>query len=112
MARHQHTFAVLDDAPPQAHPQPNRLQLLERRLERVERLLERHAEVWLTTRQAMDLIPCKSLKATYAWLASRGIKRAGDGTLAKSDILRVKRQPRARRVMAAASVRNLRKARG
>lgn len=111
MARQHAAPQVLDHPTPAAYAQPNRLQLLERRLERVERLLERSGDVWLRPIDAQKLIPCTSLKSTYEWFRSHGIVRASDGTVLRSDLLKAKQRQRTRRVMAPASLANLRKAR-
>jgi hypothetical protein len=67
--------------------------------------------LYLSTRDCQAFIPCKSLKATYQWLRSHGIPRRGNGSVDRRDIQReldrMKRKPR--RVMAAASLANLRR---
>ena len=65
--------------------------------------------VWLKPVEAQAFIPCKSLKATYEWFRRHGIKRRSNGTVARRDLERELNRPRKRRVMAAASLANLRR---
>lgn len=75
----------------------------------------RHADefdfrgAWLTSRQAQRYVCCKSLNSWYVYRLRHGIIPRANGSVAKADLDRVLRQRKPRRVMAAASLANLRK---
>lgn len=51
--------------------------------------------VWITTREAQDVIGSKTLVGTYTWLRRHGIVRRQNGTVSRLDILReLKRKSR------------------
>lgn len=66
---------------------------------------------WLTTRDCVIFIPCKTLGGAYAWLKRHGIRRRSNGSVAKRDLERVLNQPRRRRRMVPAQLDNLRQRR-
>lgn len=64
---------------------------------------------WFSPAQAARYIPCKTVKAFYEWKRRKGLIARNNGSVAKADIDRILRKRRVRRVMAAASLANLRK---
>jgi hypothetical protein len=69
------------------------------------------APLYLTSRQAMRFIPCKSLKAVTEWIRRHRVIRCADGTICRRDIERVKRQPKRPHRIHPNSLANLRKRR-
>lgn len=65
--------------------------------------------LWLTTEEARRFLRRPTVKATYEWLRRHRIVRRNDGTISRLDLQRAGKQPRKKRVMAAASLLNLRK---
>lgn len=64
---------------------------------------------WFSTREAAAYVPCKSLNAFRMWRNRHGIIPRNNGSVAKADLDRVLKQRKPRRVMAAASLANLRR---
>lgn len=64
---------------------------------------------WFSAKEAQLYIPCKSIKSWYVWRLRHGIIPRANGSVAKADLDRVLRRRKPRRVMAAASLANLRK---
>lgn len=64
---------------------------------------------WFSSREAAAYIPCRSLNAWYVWRSRHGIIPRANGSVAKADLDRVLNRRKPRRVMAAASLVNLRK---
>jgi len=64
---------------------------------------------WFDSRTAAAYIPCKSVKGFYEWCRRHFIVRRSNGSVAKADLDRALKAKRAKRVMAAASLANLRK---
>jgi len=73
-----------------------------------------HVGPWLSPRQALTYIPCKSLGALRKWCQRHGIVRGFGHSIAKADIDRIRkeRRRRVRRPMHANSLRNLRRVAG
>lgn len=65
---------------------------------------------WFDARTAAAYIPCKSLKAWYAWRRRHGIIARNNGSVSKADLDRELKRRKPRRVMHPASLANLRKA--
>lgn len=64
---------------------------------------------WFSSREAAAYIPCKSVNAFYMWRRYHGVIPRANGSVAKADLDRVLNRRKARRVMAVASLANLRK---
>ena len=64
---------------------------------------------WFTSREAAAYVGSQSLKGFYEWCRRHAIVRRGNRTIAKADLDRVLKARRPARVMAAASLANLRK---
>lgn len=62
---------------------------------------------WFDAKTAAAYIPCKTVKAWYAWRRRHGIIARANGSVAKADLDRVLRRRKPRRVMHAASLANL-----
>lgn len=67
--------------------------------------------VWLTTTGVAAFVPCASVEAARQWIKRHGIRRRNNGTVARRDVERELARRKPRRVMAAASLSNLRNAR-
>ncbi len=65
---------------------------------------------WFDATTAAAYVPCKTVKAWYAWRRRHGIIARNNGSVAKADLDRVLRRRKPRRVMHPASLANLRKA--
>ena len=63
---------------------------------------------WFTARTAAAYVPCRSVKAWYIWRKRHGIIPRANGSVAKADLDRVLRLRRPKKVMAKASLANLR----
>jgi hypothetical protein len=66
---------------------------------------------WFDAKTAAAYIPCKTVKAWYEWRKSHGIIPRNNGSVAKADLDRALRQRKPQRVMAKASLDNLKKRR-
>lgn len=64
---------------------------------------------WFSAAEAAAYVPCKTVKAWYEWRRRHGIVPRANGSVAKADLDRVLRRRKVRRVMAAASLANLRR---
>ena len=64
---------------------------------------------WFSAKEAQHYVPCKSLGAWYAWRCRHGIVARANGSVAKADLDRILNRRKPKRVMAAASLANLRK---
>lgn len=64
---------------------------------------------WFSSREAQRYVCCKSLKSWYVWRSRHGIIPRANGSVAKADLDRVLNTRKRRRVMAPASLANLRK---
>ncbi len=64
---------------------------------------------WFNAKTAAAYIPCASVKAWYEWRKSHGIIPRNNGSVAKADLDRALRLRKPRRLMAKASLDNLRK---
>jgi hypothetical protein len=64
---------------------------------------------WFSPREGQLYVCCKSVKAFYEWRRRHGIIARANGSVAKRDLDRVLARRKPRRVMAAASLDNLRK---
>lgn len=64
---------------------------------------------WFTAKEAQYYVPCKSLKSWYVWKHRHGIIARANGSVAKADLDRVLNRRKPKRVMAQASLDNLRK---
>lgn len=64
---------------------------------------------WFSAKTAAAYVPCKTVKAFYMWRRRKGIVPRNNGSVAKADLDRVLNKRKSRRVMAAASLANLRK---
>jgi hypothetical protein len=70
--------------------------------------------LWLSTHDVQAVVPCKTLKGAYEWIRRHGIVRRRDnGLVSRRDVeaAKLKLASRPRRIVAAASLSNLRKAR-
>jgi hypothetical protein len=63
---------------------------------------------WFTSREAQAYVCCKTLGSWYVWRKRHGIVRRSNGTVAKADLDRALRYRKKPRVMAPASLANLR----
>jgi len=70
---------------------------------------DRFAGPYFDAATAAAYIPCKTVKAWYAWRRRHGILARNNGSVLKADLDRVLRRRKPRRVMHAASLANLRK---
>lgn len=75
------------------------------------RAVDPFAGPWFSAKTAALYIPCRTVKAWYEWRRRHGIIARANGSVAKADLDRVLRRPKPRRVMHAASLRNLQKRR-
>lgn len=64
---------------------------------------------FFSSRTAAAYVCSKSLRGFYEWCRRHGIIRRANGSIAKVELDRVLRRKRAKRVMAATSLANLRK---
>lgn len=64
---------------------------------------------WFSARIAALYVPCRTVKAWYEWRRRHGIVARANGSVAKADLDRELRRRKSRRVMAPASLANLRK---
>jgi len=64
---------------------------------------------WFNAKTAAAYVPCKTVKAWYAWRRRHGIIARANGSVAKADLDRVLRRRKPRRLMHPASLANLRK---
>lgn len=69
--------------------------------------VDRFAGPWFDARTAAAYIPCRTVKAWYAWRRRHGIIARANGSVAKADLDRVLRRRKPRRVMHPASLANL-----
>lgn len=60
--------------------------------------------VWLTSREAMAYVPCRSISAWYQWRRRHGIIPRRNGSVARADL---DRALKGQRKVAAASLANL-----
>lgn len=65
---------------------------------------------WFSAKEAAAYVPCKTVNAWYVWRNRHGIIPRANGSVAKADLDRELRRRKPRRVMATASLANLRKA--
>lgn len=65
---------------------------------------------WFDATTAAAYVPCKTVKAWYAWRRRHGIISRNNGSVAKADLDRELKRRKPRRVMHPASLANLRKA--
>jgi hypothetical protein len=63
---------------------------------------------WFDAKTAAAYVPCRTVKAWYVWRKRHGIIQRANGSVAKADLDRVLSRRKPRRVMAAASLANLR----
>lgn len=66
---------------------------------------------FFSSREAAAYIRCKSVRAFYEWCRRHGVTRRRNGSIAKAEIDRELNRKRRPRVMAVASLVNLRKRR-
>jgi len=66
---------------------------------------------WFSAKEAAAYVPCKTMAAWYVWRRRHGILARANGSVAKADLDRVLNKKKPRRVMAQASLDNLRKRR-
>jgi hypothetical protein len=64
---------------------------------------------WFDAKTAAAYVPCKTLKAWYAWRRRHGIIARNNGSVLKRDLDRELRRRKPRRVMHPASLANLQK---
>jgi hypothetical protein len=64
---------------------------------------------WFSAKEAQLYIPCKSINAWYAWRSRHGVIPRANGSVAKADLDRILTKRKPKRVMAQASLDNLRK---
>jgi hypothetical protein len=64
---------------------------------------------YFSAETAAAYVPCKTVKAWYAWRRRHGILARNNGSVLKADLDRVLRRRKPRRVMQSASLENLRK---
>ena len=64
---------------------------------------------WFDAKTAAAYVPCKTVKAWYAWRRRHGIVARANGSVAKADLDRILRRRKPRRIMHAASLANLHK---
>lgn len=67
---------------------------------------------WFDAKTAAAYIPCKSVNAWYAWRRRHGIIARNNGSVSKTDLDRELKRRKPRKRMRAASLANLRNARG
>jgi hypothetical protein len=65
---------------------------------------------WFDAKTAAAYVPCANVRAWYAWRRRHGILPRSNGSVAKRDLDRILNRRTPRRVMAAASLANLRHA--
>lgn len=70
---------------------------------------DRFAGPWFDTKTAAAYIPCRTVRAFYEWRRRHGVIARANGSVAKADLNRILRRRKVRRVMASASLANLRK---
>ena len=68
---------------------------------------DRFAGPWFDSKTAAAYVPCRTLKAWYAWRRRHGIIKRANGSVAKADLDRVLRRRKPRRLMHPASLANL-----
>lgn len=64
---------------------------------------------WFDAKTAAAYVPCKTVKAWYAWRRRHGLIARNNGTVAKADLDRELKRRKPRRRMHPASLANLRK---
>lgn len=64
---------------------------------------------WFDAKTAAAYVPCKTVKAWYAWRRRHGIIARANGSVSKADLDRVLRRRKPRRTMHPASLANLQK---
>lgn len=64
---------------------------------------------WFSAKEAAAYVPCKTVKSWYAWRSRHGVIPRANGSVAKADLDRILNKRKPKRVMAAASLENLRK---
>ncbi len=64
---------------------------------------------WFDAKTAAAYIPCRTVKAWYAWRRRHGVIARNNGSVAKADLDRILRRRKPRRVMHPASLANLQK---
>ena len=64
---------------------------------------------WFSAAKAAKYVPCRTVKAWYAWRRRHGIIARNNGAVAKADLYRVLRRRKPRRVMHPSSLENLKK---
>ena len=74
-----------------------------------EQLAFTFAGPWFSAREAQLYVTCRSLKSWYEWRRSHGIVPRNNGSVAKADLDRALRLRKPQRVMAKASLDNLRR---
>lgn len=65
--------------------------------------------LWLRTHELQRMLRKRTLKATYAFIASRKIHRRNDGLISRLEVQKALSVPRKKRIPGPASLANLRK---
>lgn len=64
---------------------------------------------WFDAKTAAAYIPCRTVKAWYAWRRRHGVIARNNGSVMKADLDRILRRRKPRRVMHVNSLNNLRR---